>query len=128
METLSVSKAELLYTQWMALIQMKNDVGTEVTSVGDAALINLLAQLMDDSNSPNTSYDDALDDIVGPAMIFGYEHPQQIHSLKACQKRKNTMSVPSPHPPHQKSKRIDELNYYYVYMCIFINILCNKLY
>ena len=103
METLSVSKAELLYTQWMALIQMKNDVGTEVTSVGDAALINLLAQLMDDSNSPNTSYDDALDDIVGPAMIFGYEHPSA-DSLSQSLPKKKKHNVCPIHPLTKSQK------------------------
>ena len=42
-----------------------NEVGAEDTSVDDASLINILAQLMEESNSPSTSYDDALDGVEG---------------------------------------------------------------
>ena len=82
---------------------LSNDVGSEVTSVADAALINLLAQLMDDSNSPSTSYDDALDDIEGPGIIFGCEGLSDSPS-QSPPKRKNTMSVPSPSPKVKKNR------------------------
>ena len=73
---------------------LSNDVACEVTSVADAALINLLAELMDDSNSQGTSYDVTPDNVEGPHIIFGCEHMSYPPS-QSPSKRKNKMSSPS---------------------------------
>ena len=73
---------------------LSNDVVGGLTSVADAALINLLAELMDDSNSQSTSYDEALEGIHGSPVIFGCEHASYSPS-QSPSKRKNKMSSPS---------------------------------
>ena len=95
---------------------LSNDVDAGHDSVDDASLINILAQLMDDSNSPppspslpSTSYDyveDDLDDIEGPRVIFGREYPSAADSPSQSRPKKKKIHdvspIPSPSPKVQK--------------------------